>query len=163
MKRLAGILAAGLLLSVAAINTSDAQVRVNINIGSQPLWGPTGYDNVDYYYLPDCEMYYYVPKHQYVYMSGGRWIFATNPPARYRNFDFYTAHKVVINEPRPYTHFDQHRKQYAQFRGERGRQENIRDSRDRKYYGVKGHPHYNERDRGNDHHDNGNGRGRGRH
>jgi hypothetical protein len=46
-----------------------AQVRVNINIGSQPVWGPVGYDHVDYYYLPDIETYYYVPTRQFVYFN----------------------------------------------------------------------------------------------
>ena len=52
-----------------------AQVRVNINIGSQPVWGPVGYDHVDYYYLPDIETYYYVPARQFVYFNNGRWIY----------------------------------------------------------------------------------------
>jgi hypothetical protein len=30
-----------------------SQVSVNVNIGSPPLWGPSGYSNIDYYYLPD--------------------------------------------------------------------------------------------------------------
>jgi hypothetical protein len=48
---------------------ASAQVRVNINIGSQPVWGPVGYDHVDYYYLPDIETYYYVPTRQFVYFN----------------------------------------------------------------------------------------------
>jgi hypothetical protein len=41
---------------------SLAQLNVNVNIGSQPLWGPVGYEHVDYYYLPDIDSYYYVPR-----------------------------------------------------------------------------------------------------
>jgi len=151
MKRIVSMLAACFVLSVATISTSQAQVHVNVNIGSQPLWGPTGYDNVDYYYLPDLEMYYYVPQHQFIYQSNGRWVYTNNLPPRYRNFDLYSAHKVVVNGPKPYMHFDQDRRNYARFRGERGRQEVIRDSRDPKYFVVKGHPHYNERGRGDEH------------
>jgi hypothetical protein len=30
--------------SMAMVNTSKAQVNVNINLGAQPEWGPSGYD-----------------------------------------------------------------------------------------------------------------------
>ena len=70
------LVATGSIISKPA----TAQVSVGINIGSQPTWGPVGYDYVDYYYLPDIETYYYVPKHQFVYLSNGKWIFATSLP-----------------------------------------------------------------------------------
>jgi hypothetical protein len=35
-----------------------AQVSVSVNIGSQPLWGPTGYDQAQYYYLPEYDAYF---------------------------------------------------------------------------------------------------------
>ena len=58
-----------MIIGLAIVITSgmavpaSAQVRVNlnINIGSQPAWGPAGYDYVEYYYLPDIDVYYYVP------------------------------------------------------------------------------------------------------
>jgi hypothetical protein len=37
------------IASLAFVNTSKAQVSVNINIGVQPEWGPVGYDYVEYY------------------------------------------------------------------------------------------------------------------
>lgn len=132
------------LLLIAALFSIDqrasAQVNVSVNIGSQPLWGPVGYDVVEYYYLPDVEAYYYVPSKQFVYLSGGNWIFATSLPARYRSYNLYRGYKVVINEPRPYLHFANHKVKYAKFKGTRGSQVVIRDSRDPKYYVVKGHP-----------------------
>ena len=48
-------LVAMLLISAVAINTTQAQIKLSINIGSQPVWGPVGYHHVDYYYLPDIE------------------------------------------------------------------------------------------------------------
>lgn len=63
--------------------TSKAQVSVNVNIGLQPDWGSVGYDRVDYYYLPDIETYYYVPKKQYIYLDGGRWVFRSALPGRW--------------------------------------------------------------------------------
>lgn len=47
---------AGLFLLVAS--TTQAQVSVNVNIGTPPVWGPVGYTNMEYYYLPDIEAYY---------------------------------------------------------------------------------------------------------
>jgi hypothetical protein len=139
MKRSIGIwLAASLFLF--SINVSRAQVNVNVNIGAQPLWGPTGYDVVEYYYLPDVQMYYYVPSHQFIYLNGSNWVFARSLPARYRGYDLYSGYKVVINEPKPYLHFDAHKVKYASYKGARGKQVVIRDSKEPKYFVVKGHP-----------------------
>src|SRR5437868_15466532 len=100
-----------LLGLIAFTKSSQAQVSigVNINIGSQPVWGPVGYDHVDYYYLPDIDAYYYVPKQQYIYLDRGRWIFASALPMRFKNYDIYRSYKVVVNEPRPYLHPDVYR------------------------------------------------------
>jgi hypothetical protein len=163
---LISLVAAGCLLS----KPSAAQVSVNINIGAQPVWGPVGYDYVEYYYLPDIEAYYYVPRHQFVYLSDGRWIFATSLPSRYRSYDLYSGYKVVINEPKPYLHFTTHRVTYAKYKGNNGRQVIIRNSNEPKYYVVKGHPKYNgggnktvvtEKSEGNNGHGHGNGGGKG--
>jgi hypothetical protein len=113
---------------------ASAQVRVNINIGSQPVWGPVGYDHVDYYYLPDIETYYYVPARQFVYFNNGRWIYSSSLPYRYRNYDLNRGYKVVINQPRPYQNFSMHRAEYSRYRNYGGRQMIIRNSNDPRYY-----------------------------
>ena len=92
---------------------AQVKVGVNINIGSQPVWGPVGYDYVDYYYLPDIDAYYYVPGRQFIYLSNGRWIFAASLPVAYRHYNLYSGYKVVINEPRPYLHANVFRTRYA--------------------------------------------------
>jgi hypothetical protein len=122
---------------------ATAQVAVNINIGAQPVWGPVGYNYVEYYYMPDIEAYYYVPSRQFIYLTNGRWIFATTLPYRYRSYNIYSGYKVVINEPRPYLHFGAHKIRYAKYQGNSGRQVIIKNSNDPKYYVVKGHPKYN--------------------
>ena len=126
-----------------------AQVRVNINIGSQPVWGPVGYDHVDYYYLPDIETYYYVPARQFVYFNNGRWIYSSSLPYRYRDYDLNRGYKVVINQPGAYQNFSVHRAEYSRYRNYGGRQMIIRNSNDPRYYVVKGHPRY-YRNRGKD-------------
>ena len=153
------ILCVAIFLSAAMLKNAEAQLRVNVNfnIGSQPVWGPAGYDYAEYYYLPDIQTYYYVPRHQFVYLSGGRWIFSASLPYRYRSYDLYSGYKVVVNEPNAYMHFDDHRSRYADYRNHRGTQVIIRNSNDPKYYVVKGHPHNkyksnNGRGRGNNKH-----------
>jgi len=120
-----------------------AQVSVSINIGAQPVWGPAGYDYVEYYYIPDIEAYYYVPSRKYIYLNSGRWIFTPTLPYRYRGYNIYNGYKVVINEPRPYLHFTTHKVVYAKYKGNNGRQVIIKNSNNPKYYVVKGHPKYN--------------------
>jgi hypothetical protein len=122
------IIATGSLL----INSAKAQVSVSmtVNVGAQPDWGPVGYETVNYYYLPDIETYYYVPKHQFIYLNGGNWVFAASLPDRYRSYDIYRGYKVVINEPRPYLHHDQYKARYAHYCSYYNYQELMRDHRD---------------------------------
>lgn len=150
---------------IMTYNETKAQVSVNINIGSQPVWGPVGYDHVDYYYMPDIDAYYYVPARQYIYTERGRWIYATALPSRFGNYDIYRGYKVVVNEPKPYLHADVYRSKYGKYKGWYGKQTIIRDSHDKKYYEVKNHPmngkgnekkYYKDYARDDhDHHDNG--------
>ncbi|WP_207513300.1 hypothetical protein [Longitalea luteola] len=132
-----------------------------------PMWGPAGYASVDYYYLPDIECYYYVPRRQFVYLSGPNWVFSYNLPARCRNYDLYSGYKVVCSGPRPYMHFSDHRVTYARYRNYRGHQQCWRDyrGRDDYYDGPRGHGHghYKHHGRGHDRdHGHGHGRGHGR-
>lgn len=109
---------------------AKAQLSLSINIGRQPAWGPTGYNHVDYYYLPDIESYYDVSTGQYIYQDGGQWIFANNLPPRYRGYDLYSGYKVVVNRPRPYLSFDRDRASYGRYRNWSGaRQPMLRESR----------------------------------
>lgn len=137
--------------------TLNAQVKVdlNFNIGSQPVWGPTGYDYVEYYYLPDIDVYYSVPHHRYYYFEGDQWRSSPSLPPRYHDYDAFHSYKVVINERDPWRHHEAYREKYAPLRGRRD-QEIIRDSRDSRYFVNRGHPEHNrwvqEQRRGNGHH-----------
>jgi len=96
--------------------TVGAQVSVNINIGSPPPWGPVGYVDVRYYYLPDIEAYYDVQTSMFIYFGGGVWMHRRNLPMRYRNYDLYNGYKVVMTDYRgntPYKNFGKHRSMYA--------------------------------------------------
>src|ERR1700761_7748785 len=96
---------------------ASAQIGLSINIGTQPVWGPVGYDHVDYYYIPDIDAYYDVTRGVYVYQEGPRWVTTAVLPPRFHNFDIYHAHKVVINGARdPWMHAATYRTQYARYR-----------------------------------------------
>jgi len=169
-----------LFMSAISYQTAKAQVsfHLSLNIGSQPDWGPVGYDHVDYYYMPDIDTYYYVPTHQYVYYENNVWVHRTYLPARYRGY------KVVINRPSPWLRNSYYHNTYAKYRG-RHDQVIIRDSHDAKYVNHWHAPahrapvhhapehhdngHHDNGHHGNDHHDNGHhgggdhGHGHGKH
>lgn len=149
MKKL--LLLSVMVFALAGIQTAEAQIRINanINIGNQPAWGPAGYDYVDYYYMPDIDVYYNVPQRRFVYLDGGKWIFAAGLPAKYRGYNLYASPKIVINEPRPYMWADVYRVKYKNWKGPK--QIVIRDSDDERY---RNHP-----GKGNG---NGNGKGKGK-
>lgn len=130
MKKL--ILTTAIFLSALSFQAAKAQISFSINIGSQPEWGPTGYDHADYYYMPDIDAYYDVPAHQYVYVENNAWVHRASLPVRYRNYDVYKGYKVVVNERTPWVNNSVYRAKYAGYRG-RTSQTIIRDSRDAKY------------------------------
>ena len=126
------ILTAVILLSCLSVKIASAQISLSINIGSQPEWGPTGYDHADYYYLPDVDSYYDINAHQYVYLNNNVWVHGAALPARFGNYDVYHSYKVVVNQPTPWVHNDVIRKKYISYRGRRD-QTIIRDSKEVKY------------------------------
>ena len=114
-------------MALVLAGTLKAQVAVNINVGTPPMWGPAGYSGVQYYYLPDVYSYYDVRSSMFIYQSRGKWIHRSYLPTRYRNYDLYRGYKVVMTDyhgDTPYTHFKSHKIKYA--KGYRGpAQKNI--------------------------------------
>lgn len=110
----------GTVLFLASV--MQAQVSVNVKIGSPPPWGPVGYNEVHYYYLPGVQAYYDVPSSMFIYNEGGVWVHRAELPRRYRNYDLYGGYKVVMTDYRgnaPYTNFKEYQKKYARgYRGE---------------------------------------------
>lgn len=108
------IFIAGLILLFAV--SAKAQISVQVNIGTPPLWGPAGYSDVTYYYLPDVEAYYDVPSSMFIYFNGVSWVHRSYLPTRHRNYDLYSGYKVVMTDyhgKTPYTHFKEHKSKYA--------------------------------------------------
>ena len=103
------------------VSTLQAQVSVNVNIGTPPAWGPAGYPTVRYYYLPDIEAYYDVQTSMFIYFSQGSWIRRTYLPSYYNNYDLYGGYKVVMPNYKgnsPYSFYKEHRMKYK--KGYRG-------------------------------------------
>ncbi len=124
--------------------TANAQIIVkpNFNLDSQPVWGPTGYDYVENYYLPDIDAYYNVPGHRYYYYSNGNWVNSSKLPSRYSTYNYYSSYKVVVNEPKPWRNSVSYREKYSSYKG-RHDQRLIRDSQDSRYFKNKNHPEHN--------------------
>jgi hypothetical protein len=107
------LICAAILFAAAFLNSTSAQTRVKSNISIQPKWAPKGNDYVAYYYLPDIDTYYYVPRKQFIYQTGNYWTFSSSLPAASKNFDLYSANKVVINEAGAYRFNAQHKAKYG--------------------------------------------------
>ena len=126
-------LLAVIIFSATAFNNTSAQVQVSVNIGSQPDWGPVGYDHVDYYYLPDIETYYYVPNKKFVHLNpAGKWVYSNGLPHAYSGYNLYNGYKVVINQPNAYKYHKAHKIKYAEYKANRS-QVIIKNSKEAKY------------------------------
>ena len=106
-----------LVIGSVLINKANAQqFGISAAIGVQPQWGPYGYDNAEYYYLPDIETYYCVPTRQFTWFENGQWVSSPYLPECYANYDLYSGYKIVLNERDPWCHFNEHRRVYAPYR-----------------------------------------------
>lgn len=140
----------GLILFFAV--SAKAQISVQLNIGTPPQWGPSGYTDVTYYYLPDVEAYYDVPSSMFIYFNGVRWIHRSYLPTRYRNYDLYNGYKVVMTDyhgKTPYSHFKEHKSKYAKgYRGHPqknyGERPEHRSSNKREYSNGNDHQKYSQ-------------------
>jgi len=134
MKRIVvALLAVGMFACTPLNYVTDSGIYGNV-----PQWGPAGYDNARYYYLPDIEVYYDVQYSVFIYFYQNNWVRHTNLPARYSNYDLYRGYKVVVTDYRgesPYTNFNVHKQQYKK---------GFRD-RDQRNIGVRTVAPYNHR------------------
>ena len=160
------LIAVGIILLISS--AIQAQVSVNVNIGTPPAWGPVGYSNVDYYYLPDVEAYYDIRATQFIYFGGGKWIRSRYLPGQYRNYNLYNGYKVVLNDyhgSRPYSNFKNHKVKY--YKGYKGKpQKSIGSNRNnnQKAYKSSGNKSNGNGNNGNGNNGKGNnGHGNGKH
>lgn len=118
-----GLISIALLMQSCYVHTYVAEPSV-VRHEAPPSWAPA-YENVDevhYYYLPDIEVYYDVWRHEYVYMNQGNWIYSSNMPSYYSNYNVNDAFVVVLdrnaNDPwrQHRTYVTQYPKYYYQTR-----------------------------------------------
>lgn len=126
-----------------SVDVNIGTPNVNVHVGTPPVWGPVGYDNVEYYYLPDIQVYYDIRLTQYIYFGNGKWVRSKYLPRYCRNYDLYHGYKVVLADYHgnaPYTDFNTHKVKY--YKGYKGEPQKMRGP-----YQV----HYEN----HEHHDNG--------
>ena len=157
------LITAGLFIFVSSLMHS--QVSVSVNIGVPPPWGPVGYANVGFYYLPDVEAYYDIRATQFIYFNGGKWVRAKYLPGPYRNYDLYGGYKVVLNDyhgSHPYYYFNTHKVKYH--KGYKGNPQKNIGKNPNQYDHYDDHDHYDNHDNGHkegkEHHDNGKHKGK---
>lgn len=132
---------------------AQAQVSVNVNIGTPPNWGPVGYDNSRYYYLPDIDVYYDINQSVFISDNNGKWVRAKRLPERYRQYDLYSGYKVVLNDYRgdaPYKYHSKHRAEYP--KGYHGKPQKNRGEKPEKYNNGKHKGNDKHSNKNHDHH-----------
>jgi hypothetical protein len=156
MKTIKLLIITGIFLTASSakaqvsVNVNIGTPTVNVNVGTPPVWGPVGNDNVEYYYLPDIEVYYDIRASQYIYFGNGHWIRVGKLPKHCRNYDLYHGYKVVLTDYHghsPYTHFHSHKKKY--YKGYKGKPQKCRGNNGN-HYGNSNNKHDDDHD---DHHD----------
>jgi len=103
-----------LFASAAIFEKASAQPSLKLdNSQEQPKWAPAGNDNAEYYFLPDIDAYYYVPRKQFIYQSGGYWTFSSSLPKDLKGYNLHSGNKVVVNEAGAYRYFGEHKAKYG--------------------------------------------------
>jgi hypothetical protein len=142
---------------------TEAQVRLNVNLNvGRPSWGLPGNYSGDYYYLPEIDSYYDIPRHQFVYFDGRGWVYNQELPYQYRDYNLFGGYKVIVNEPRPYLHADVYRQRYSRYYNTyrrpgnfgQGNYGNRNDRNDNNRYNNGGNGNRNNMDRNDQHFDN---------
>lgn len=138
MKKMVLLISAIALMGVStAVNAQNVSVNVNINLSSQPAWGPVGYEVANFYYFPDLNIYFDINNSLFYYISGSRWVSNRYLPSKYGRYDLYSLYKIVINDdPQPWLNHKVYKKQYSGFKNNRT-QTPIRYSSDSKYANSK--------------------------
>jgi len=130
----------GMVLFLAT--TMQGQISVSINIPAPPRWGPPVLPAVNFYFLPDVDAYYDIRSHMFIYYSGSAWVHRASLPPRYKDYDLYRGHKVIMNDYRgstPYKNYKEHKMKYSN-----------------SYHGEEQKSHGEKQGKGNSHNDKGN-------
>lgn len=105
------------LLFLLGLSTANAQVSVNVNVGTPPVWAPATPAGVEYYYLPDVDSYYDIRTTEYVYVTNGRWIRSRSLPVAYRAYRPSPARTIVINDYHGRSPWVKHKVHVVKYKG----------------------------------------------
>ena len=95
---------------------SQAQVSVNLNFGTPPVWAPAERVETQYYYLPEIDSYYDLPAQRFIYLRNGRWIRSEKLPTRYSNYNLRGGKVIHLTDYRgnaPYKYHKSHKIKYV--------------------------------------------------
>jgi hypothetical protein len=118
--------------------TMQSQVSVNVNFGVPPVWAPADRIEVQYYYLPEVDVYYDVPAERFIYIRNGRWYRSAALPSKYRGYNLRGANIVYLTDYRgnaPYKFHKSHKVKY----GNRGTVYVVKDTKHKGHKKGKGH------------------------
>jgi hypothetical protein len=108
-----------LLFALLLSATTQAQVSVNVNFGTPPVWAPAQPVASQYYYLPDIDAYYDVPSQRFIYIRNGRWVREQRLPARYSGYNLRNGQVIFLTDYRGKSPFAYHKKHKIKYRGNR--------------------------------------------
>ena len=98
--------------TIATVNDVQAQVRVNVNIGTPVRQSPWYASDDNYYYLPEQGVYYNVNRRMYVFQNNNQWVYAPNLPSRYRGFNWKNSHYVQVRDRSPFDYHNAYASRY---------------------------------------------------
>lgn len=94
----------------------DAQVNVNVNLGTPPAWAHGNAVATQYYYLPEINSYYDVPSQQFLYLNNGKWVKAKKLPGKYKKYNLNKGKIIYLSDYRgnaPYNYNKKHKAKYV--------------------------------------------------
>ena len=121
------------------ITSTQAQVSINVNFGTPPVWAPAEPVATQYYYLPDIDAYYDVPAQHFIYVKKGVWVRTERLPARYSTYNLSSGRVVYLTDYKGSKPYSCHKNHKLKYKG-------------KKYYS-------NHEDSNNEKHDNGKHKG----
>lgn len=117
--------------------TMQSQVSVNVNLGTPPVWAPADRVEVQYYYLPEVDVYYDVPAERFIYIRNGRWHRSAALPAKYRGYNLRGANVVYLTDYRGNSPYKLHKTHKVKY-GKRGNVYVVKEAKHKGHHG-KGH------------------------
>ena len=105
-----------IVVGLLFFTSSNAQIAVNVNLGTPPAWAPADRVQTEYYYLPEINTYYDVPERRFIYIRNGGWVRSATLPANYRNYNLNKGKVIYLTDYRgrtPYIYNKNHKVKYV--------------------------------------------------